>query len=45
MYGYMGKILRVNLTTGEIKVEELKEEDAKKFVGGRVLQQSFSWRK
>ncbi|KUK18618.1 aldehyde ferredoxin oxidoreductase family protein [Thermococcus sibiricus] len=41
MYGYMGKILRVNLTTGEIKVEELKEEDAKKFVGGRGLATKF----
>ncbi|USS40122.1 aldehyde ferredoxin oxidoreductase family protein [Thermococcus aggregans] len=37
MFGYMGKILRVNLTTGEIKVEELKEEDAKNFIGGRGL--------
>ncbi|MDN5320343.1 MAG: aldehyde:ferredoxin oxidoreductase [Thermococcaceae archaeon] len=37
MFGYIGKILRVNLTTGEIKTEELKEEDAKNFIGGRGL--------
>jgi len=41
MFGYMGKILRVNLTTGEIKVEELKEEDAKNFIGGRGLATKF----
>ncbi len=37
MFGYMGKLLRVNLTTGTIKVEELDFELAKKFVGGRGL--------
>ena len=41
MFGYMGKILRVNLTSGEIKVEELKEEDAKEFIGGRGLASKF----
>ncbi|ACS90065.1 aldehyde ferredoxin oxidoreductase family protein [Thermococcus sibiricus] len=41
MFGYMGKILRVNLTTGEIKVEELKEEDAKNFIGGRGFASKF----
>jgi len=33
--GYCGKILRVNLTTGEIKKEELDLGIAKKFIGGR----------
>ena len=31
------KIARINLTTGEIKVEKLDVELAKKFVGGRGL--------
>ena len=33
--GFKGKILRVNLTSGEIRVEDLKEDWAKKFIGGR----------
>jgi len=33
--GFQGKILRVNLTSGEIRVEDLKEDWAKKFIGGR----------
>lgn len=34
MKGYAGKILMVNLSTGDIKVEETSEEMAKKFLGG-----------
>ena len=34
MYAYAGKILRVNLTTGQITTEPLKEELAKKYIGG-----------
>ena len=34
---YNGKIARINLTTGEIKVEPLDYELAKKFIGGRGL--------
>lgn len=34
---YNGKIARVNLSNGEIKVEELDLELAKKFIGGRGL--------
>ncbi|HEX3022431.1 MAG TPA: aldehyde ferredoxin oxidoreductase family protein [Lachnospiraceae bacterium] len=34
---YNGKIGRINLTSGEIKVEELDFELAKKFIGGRGL--------
>ncbi len=37
MAGYAGKILRVNLTTGEIKREDLDLELAKKYIGGRGL--------
>ena len=33
--GFQGKVLRVNLTSGEIRVEDLKEEWAEKFIGGR----------
>jgi len=34
---YNGKMARINLTTGEIKVEKLNMELAKKFIGGRGL--------
>ncbi|MFW6318947.1 MAG: aldehyde ferredoxin oxidoreductase family protein [Bacillota bacterium] len=37
MFGYMGKILRINLSNGQIQVEDLDFEMAKKFVGGRGL--------
>lgn len=37
MSGYQGKILRINLTQGTIKVEKLDEALAKKYVGGRGL--------
>jgi len=35
--GYLGKILHVNLTTGEIAREELEESYARAFVGGSGL--------
>ena len=34
MFAYAGKILRVNLTTGEVKTEPLTEEMAKQYIGG-----------
>ncbi len=34
---YYEKMARINLTTGEIKVEKLDMELAKKFIGGRGL--------
>ncbi len=37
MYGNWGKFLRVNLSTGEVKVEEYDEELAKKWLGSRGL--------
>lgn len=37
MGGYCEKILRINLTTGEIKKEKLELDIAKKFLGGRGL--------
>jgi aldehyde:ferredoxin oxidoreductase len=36
-YGYMGKILRVDLTGGQVKTESLKEEWARKYIGGTGL--------
>ncbi|MGB9674546.1 MAG: aldehyde ferredoxin oxidoreductase N-terminal domain-containing protein, partial [Nanopusillaceae archaeon] len=36
-YGYTGKILRVNLTTKRISVEELDKDILKKWIGGRGL--------
>ena len=37
MPGYMGKILRVNLSKGKISSEPLPEDVARKYVGGRGL--------
>jgi len=37
MYGFMGRILRVNLTDGKTSSEVLSESDARKFLGGRGL--------
>lgn len=34
---YMGKVLRINLTSGEIKTEDFPRELARKFLGGRGL--------
>lgn len=34
MYGYAGRILYVDLTTGKTRVEKLSEEYAKKYIGG-----------
>jgi aldehyde:ferredoxin oxidoreductase len=37
MYGYMGQILRVDLTKGKVSKEALKENDCKMFLGGSGL--------
>ncbi|MDV3103139.1 aldehyde ferredoxin oxidoreductase [Thermococcus waiotapuensis] len=37
MYGNWGRFLRVNLSTGEVKVEEYSEELARKWLGSRGL--------
>jgi aldehyde:ferredoxin oxidoreductase len=37
MYGWIGKILRVNLTTGSITTEGLDPELARKYIGARGL--------
>lgn len=37
MFGWMGKLIRVNLTEGYIRKENLNIEDAKKYIGARGL--------
>ena len=37
MYGWMGKILRIDLSTGSIRHEPLSEELRHDFVGGRGI--------
>lgn len=37
MNGWMGKIIRVNLTNETIKTEPLNMQDAKLYIGGRGL--------
>ncbi|MFP4557607.1 MAG: aldehyde ferredoxin oxidoreductase family protein [Bacteroidales bacterium] len=37
MYGYRGKLLRINLSDLKFKVEDLNLEEAVKFIGGRGL--------
>jgi aldehyde:ferredoxin oxidoreductase len=37
MYGYAGKILEVDLTTGSISTSELDEKDCREFLGGSGL--------
>jgi aldehyde:ferredoxin oxidoreductase len=37
MYGWHGRILRLNLTHGSIQEEQFSEQDARKFIGGRGL--------
>ena len=34
MFAYAGKILHVNLTTGETRIEPLSEQMAKDYIGG-----------
>ena len=34
MNGYQGEILKINLSTRKSEIENLKPEDAKKFIGG-----------
>ncbi len=37
MYGWMGKVLRVDLTAGKCSVESLEPDVAKNYIGGRGL--------
>jgi len=36
-YGYSGKILKVDLSTGEVGIENLSEENMRKYMGGKGL--------
>jgi aldehyde:ferredoxin oxidoreductase len=37
MFGWAGRVLRVNLTTGDIRIEPLREDWARDYIGGRGL--------
>jgi aldehyde:ferredoxin oxidoreductase len=41
MFSYMGKILRVDLTTGRTREELLLDDIARKYVGGKTLSAKF----
>lgn len=43
--GYYGKLLDINLSTGEIKKTQIPEEDIQKFIGGRGLGTKILWDK
>ncbi|OFX20863.1 MAG: aldehyde:ferredoxin oxidoreductase [Bacteroidetes bacterium GWA2_31_9b] len=43
--GYYGRLLDINLTTGEIKKTQIPEEDIKHFIGGRGLGTKLLWDK
>ena len=43
--GYYGKLLDINLTTGEIIKSQIPEEDLKRFIGGRGLGTKILWDK
>jgi aldehyde:ferredoxin oxidoreductase len=43
MFGYMGKILRINLSKKEFSAEPLKEGTLRKFIGGRGLGAWILW--
>lgn len=36
-YGYTGRMLHIDLTTGEQRVEQLPDEDYRRFLGGRAM--------
>lgn len=43
MFGYMGKILRVDLSSARISEEAIKEEDCKMFLGGSGIATKYLW--
>lgn len=43
IHGYFGKLLEVNLSTGEIKDTPLPEDDLLNFIGGRGLGMKMLW--
>lgn len=43
MYGWNGKILRIDLSSKKVKIQELDQELLKKFVGGRGIAIKILW--
>ncbi len=43
MYGYLGKLLRVDLSTGVVRDEALNEEYVRDFIGGSGLAARYLW--
>ena len=43
MYGYAGKLLKVDLSAGTFAVERLEEDIARKFLGGAALAGKLLW--
>jgi len=43
MHGYLGRILRVDLTSGEIGTEPMNEEYVRSFIGGSGLAVRYLW--
>jgi aldehyde:ferredoxin oxidoreductase len=43
--GYYGKVLDINLSSGEINTLQIPEEDIKRFIGGRGLGTKILWDK
>ena len=43
MFGWNGRLLRVDLTKGKTKVEEYSLEMARKFIGGRGFAIKILW--
>ena len=41
--GYNGKILRLDLSTGDIDYESINEETARKYIGGVGLAAKILW--
>ena len=37
MAGHMGKLARIDLSTGETQVEDISEEVRRKYIGGTAL--------
>jgi aldehyde:ferredoxin oxidoreductase len=44
LFGYTGKILRVNLTTGSIKTEAIDEKLTERYLGGSGFVSYFLWK-
>ncbi len=40
-YGYMGQLLRINLSTGKISSEQINQDQARKYLGGAGLATSY----